>query len=265
MPQNPRSLQPALALAFLLLVTPQSHLAATNAPPTTLIATDLREARHAILVDGIHDDWKRLPFATIHAGGEEVAEVSMAFDHTHIYVAYRVRDASPMKNRFQDPTHHFKEGDAVDFMIGPWRPRPRTPIDGDARVLIVPDQEAAHVVVVYRQRATGADPQWSHTFSSPVRRIPFDSVRIYHDAQVVFLETEKGYLCEARIPISWLGFEALPERLIGDMGVLLSDEGGMRTTRRCNLINTSADTVSDVPTEAELTPDGWGEIVITRP
>ena len=254
----------SLSLSVSMLLTQLPVLAQTDPAPVSFSATDLRQGSHAIHVDGKHDDWKHLPFSTIRAGGEVVAQVAMAFDDTYIYVAYRVRDATPMMNRLQDPPHHFKEGDALDFMIGPWRPRPRHPIDGDARVLLVPVPDHP-VVVVYRQRAAAADPQWNHTFSSPIRRVSFDSVRIYHDPHVVSRRTNTGYASEARIPIAWLGLESLPERLIGDMGVLLSDEGGMRTTRRCNLIHTSADTVSDIPTEAELTPDGWGEILITQP
>lgn len=243
-----------------------SPLFAASPHARTMTISDLRQSANPVIqIDGSHREWKPLPYHSIKVGDSEQAQVGMAIDEENIYVSYRVIDTTPMQNRFQDPPNHFKEGDALDFMIGPWRQQPSNfPAAGDTRCLIVPFADFP-VVIIYQQVAPGSPPDQAHTFSSPVRQVRFDRVSLYYDVDVAVRETPYGYMCEARIPIEWLQWDEWPDRIIGDMGVLFSNDGGIFTAQRCNLINTLADTVSDLPTEAELTPAGWGELILTAP
>ncbi len=209
----------------------------------------------APIVDGDLADWDGVKFHTIVCGRQPTAAAALAHDRENLYLAYRVTDASPLMNRGQDPLHHFKEGDAVDLMFGPARDGRTKPVAGDLRLLLVP---AGPVAVLYRQVWPGGRPV---EFSSPVRRVTFDSVEVAADVAVKFVATATGYVCEARVPLATLGvtWEA-GRRLAGDLGVLLSNDGGLLTVQRCNLFHRLATTVSDIPTEVELTPGGWGEM-----
>jgi len=222
-------------------------------------AVNVRHAR--IKVDGDLRDWKAVPFRTIIGGREPVAEVAVAHDATNLYLAYRVTSATPLLNRGQDPLHHFKEGAAMDLHVGPWRDEPTTPGAGDLRLLLVPTTPEP-VAVLYRQVLPGAPAEEHVEFRSPVRTVTFDSVKPVPAVKVVFRKTATGYVCEAVVPLAVLGIESRPGlRLRGDVGVLLANDGGLLTAQRCNLFNRLATTVSDIPTEVELTPAGWGELV----
>ncbi len=234
-----------LALALVLLVVP------VFAEPLRIVD---RHGR-APVVDGDLADWDGVKFHTIVCGRQPTAVAAVAHDRENLFLAYRVTDPSPLLNRGQDPLHHFKEGDAVDLMLGPTRDGRATPVAGDLRLLLVP---TGPVAVLYRQVWPGGEPV---EFSSPVRKVKFDSVRELPDATVKFAKTATGYTVEARAPLATLGVRwQTGLKLAGDLGVLLSNDGGLLTVQRCNLFNQLATTVSDIPTEVELTPAGWGEM-----
>ncbi len=216
-------------------------------------------------MDGDDAEWVDLPATTIGDAASAVGRVSLAYDRDALYVRWRVADESPMRNRLQDPPNHFKEGDALDLMLGPWREAAGPlPVDGDLRLLVVPQADAPPVWL-YRQVDSRAAPGEAATFWSPVRAVRFDAVTERADVQAACAQTEEGYVCEARIPWTVLRFEPRPgARLRGDVGVLSSNDGGIMTDRRQYRFNTLATTVSDLPTEAELTPGGWGCLKFER-
>ncbi|MEI6085546.1 MAG: hypothetical protein WCS70_14775 [Verrucomicrobiota bacterium] len=219
--------------------------------------------RHAQppVADGDLTDWAGAKFQTIICGRAQAAEVALAHDATNLYLAYRITHSSPLHNRGQDAQHHFKEGAAVDLMLGPACEKPTTPQTGDLRLLLVPTQPKP-VAMLYRQVWPEALPEDRVEFRSPVRTVTFDSVREMPEVTVVFHKTPTGYVCEARVPYRALGITPRAgQTMRGDLGILLANDGGLLTSQRCNLFNQLATTVSDIPTEAELTPAGWGEFV----
>lgn len=82
------------------------------------------------------------------------------------------------------------------------------------------------------------------------------------NAKSAFNNMHVGYTGEIQIPIT-----ALPSRMQAngpekiDIGILLSNEGGLFTERRIYLFNRQATVVADIPTEAALNPDKWGTLI----
>ena len=54
-------------------------------------------------------------------------------------------------------------------------------------------------------------------------------------------------------------------RLPGDVGILQSDQNGVRTAGRLYRSDKSQTVISDLPSEARLTPALWGEFYVTEP
>ncbi len=215
-----------------------------------------------IVADGALADWRGVTFHTISNVAGPVAEVALAHDRHTLYLAAKVCDASPLLNRASDPLNYFKEGDAIDLRLGPWREPHNAVGAGDLRLLLVPGTGTAYAVL-YRQIDPNADPEGRVAFRSPVRSVTFDSVQECQEVKVVFKPAPGGYLCEAAIPLVRLGFEwKLGLRWLGDIGILQSNDGGMITAGRCYLFDPFAVCVTDVPTEAELNPARWGELVL---
>ena len=74
--------------------------------------------------------------------------------------------------------------------------------------------------------------------------------------KVEFGEDKNGSY-EIAVPLSVLGLEPKPGiRIKGDIGILRGN--GKQTTQRVYWTNKATAIVSDVPSEAELTPKLWG-------
>jgi hypothetical protein len=111
--------------------------------------------------------------------------------------------------------------------------------------------------VLYRPIAkTG--PKNSALFESPLRTLKFDDVEDVSQ----YLQLAKGTPAgdfEFSIPLAVLGLKPTPgSTLRGDMGLLRGD--GLRTTQRVYWSNKASGLVSDIPSEAELTPQLWGAL-----
>lgn len=204
--------------------------------------------------------WEKVPSKDITSGEILVARVGAAHDGEHLYLVYLVKDSSPLKNRGQDPQNHYKEGDNCDLMIGPFRSSVSGPGQGDLRLLFTPLDPP--VTTVYRQVHPGGDPDFKVEFKSPVRSVWMDLVSQMDGIEIVFGTVEGGYSCVAKVPFDQIGVKYAPGlKMIFDLGVLSSNDGGILTERRAYLYNQKANVVMDVPTEAELTPAEWGVAV----
>jgi len=193
-----------------------------------------------------------------------VGTVKATHDGTNLYIAWQVIDPlSPMKNAAQDWKTLFKQGDCVDLMIGPVTPEARPQaVQGDVRLLLAP-AETDSIAVLYQPVAAGAPVEARTPFESPVHQFTMDSVTRMDKAVVKFKPIEGGYCVELKLPFETLGVRySAGLHLLGDFGVLSSNEGGQLTERRCYLFNHLTNVVSDLPTEAELSPMNWGVIVL---
>uniref|UniRef100_E6Q088 NHL repeat containing protein n=1 Tax=mine drainage metagenome TaxID=410659 RepID=E6Q088_9ZZZZ len=192
--------------------------------------------------------WSQIP---------NVTEGALATAGGRLYAAYRSEDANLLKNSGTIPDAPFKTGGALDLMIGTnpaANPNRSGPVAGDLRLLVylVNGEPRA---TLYRAVVPGtARPV---PFSSPWQTIYLDQVvDVTKDLQFV----QQGGNYAFSIPLSVLGLRPRPgERIRADIGVLRGD--GQQTTERVYWSNKATNITSDVPSEAELTPNLWGEWV----
>ncbi len=221
-------------------------------------------------LDGKLDDWKDAEWMTVDDRGvaaffnsdskpyHVTATLRVAGDR--LYAAYRTEDAGLLKNA-GDPVAPFKTGGALDLMIGadakadPSRSSPGT---GDERLLVA-QVEGKTVALLYRAVVPGTrDPV---PFSSPWRTITLDQVEDVSD-RVQFAGTEGNF--EVSAPLSLLDLKPEPGTTIrGDIGILRGN--GFQTLQRVYWNNKATGITSDLPSEAMLTPNLWGEWRFTSP
>ena len=149
-------------------------------------------------------------------------------------------------------------------------PRRKQATAGDVRLLVAM-VKGQPVAVLYRPVAPGARGE-GVPFSSLLRTIRFDQVEDVSKQVTLARGTEtipaaKGKPettgpsgnFEFSIPLAVLGLKPRPgARIRGDVGVLRGS--GIETTQRAYWCNKAAGLVSDIPSEAELTPQLWGWI-----
>jgi len=98
-------------------------------------------------------------------------------------------------------------------------------------------------------------------FNAPWHGITFDQVADVTDQ--VQLEQDNAGNYQVTVPLSLLGLNPQPGMKIkGDIGVLRGN--GRETSARVYWANKATGIVSDVPTEAELTPGLWGTWEFTQ-
>ncbi len=235
-----------------------------NVPAAVLTVPDLRKQGNAVIrVDGNLEDWRGLAVHKLTAGKVTVGTVALAHDGKKLYVCYRVKDKTPLRNKGQDFKACFKEGDCVDLQLGTAAAPRARPAVGDLRVVFAPTRPDA-TTVVYKPLLPGAQADDRRTeFKSPIGSTVFDFVGKDKTCQVVFKVAAQGYICEAALPFATLGVK--PERglkVYGDIGVFASDQGGQTTTSRTYLFNRVATMTADLSVEARLTTPHWGTLVL---
>ncbi|WP_158800012.1 hypothetical protein [Pedobacter sp. L105] len=227
-----------------------------------------------VTVDGKLDDWTGADWASIDKRGvkayfnsyskpyDVAGAVTVSGDH--LYAAYRTGDAGLLKNSGEIPMAPFKTGGALDIMIGTdgtANPNRTAPVAGDLRLLITLLKGKPYALL-YRAVANGAKPTDKVPFSSPWRTITFDQVQDV-SAQVSFAASSAGDY-EISIPLSVLDLKPKAGLTIkGDIGILRGDN--TRTLSRVYWNNKATGIVSDVPSEAELTPNLWGTWKFVNP
>jgi hypothetical protein len=178
----------------------------------------------------------------------------------NLYAAFKVFKKGPYVNSAKDASQLFLTGDAVElrFRADPAaNPKDKKTIMGDCRV-VIGKKDGKDVAVLYRSLVPNAKSPV--VFRNPAgTEVVFDSVEILKDASVLITDTADGYVVEASLPIDFLGGNLWPSRIIpGDAGIIVADSTGRRVARICRF-NKDTQVVSDIPTEAALQPEKWGE------
>jgi hypothetical protein len=143
-------------------------------------------------------------------------------------------------------------------------PQRKSAAAGDMRLLIAL-VKGNPVAVLYRPVDPGGRKN-STLFESPLRTIRFDDVEdVSSSTQLVKQSNSSNANSPSdtsflfSIPLSVLGLKPAPGlALRGDIGVLRGD--GLKTVQRVYWSNKATGLVSDVPSEAELTPQLWGNL-----
>lgn len=215
-------------------------------------------------VDGKLDDWAGAQWATIDKRGvaayfnsnsqpyNVTAAVAVAGDR--LYAAFRTGDKDLLRNSGATANAPFKDGGALDLMIGAdpqADPNRRAPAAGDERLLVTV-VKGKTLALLYRAVVPGTREPVK--FSSPWRTITIDRVEDISQ-QVQLAGSEGDY--ELSVPLALLGLKpAAGVSIKGDIGILRGN--GFQTSQRVYWSNKATGIVADVPSEAELTPQLWG-------
>lgn len=237
-----------------------------------------------IKVDGSLDDWRDVAatpmltedYAKIH-GIPHNAAFRMAYDDTHLYLAYEVRGMGPLKNSGNQWDKLFKTGGAVDLCLGTdpaADPARKQAVAGDLRLLMT-WMGSKPIAVLYRPVAPKGAPSETDNrqsaienweVASPVWKLTFDLVKILDAAVLSRAGASDRYVVEAAVPLAELGIRlprgaaGYPVRLKLDWGVLATDAGGTVVLGRHYWANKATSVLSDAPSEAALHPDLWGHV-----
>ena len=236
-------------------------------------------------IDGALDDWPYDLFFTVnewHKTGfhvdEEVtdAQAAVAYDDTNLYVAAKVLDGSPMMNGADDLKTLFKHGDALDIQLqlDPNADPKRTgAMPGDVRILVT-RVKGQDIAMLYRYKDPAAPVDQHVKFTSPVDSIDIDSITQLTDAKIGIqvqaagvAADQMGWTMEIAIPWKSLGVgpPKIGGMMRGDIGVLRSDQNGVQTVDRQYWSGKSQKVTADLPSEARLAPNLWGQFYFTEP
>lgn len=231
-----------------------------------------------IAVNGSLDDWPDDLFVTIHDFWQHSlhtheliihSQGALAYDEKNLYVGVRSQGGYPPKNSAEDLQRLFKYGDAVDLTLGADStadPQRTGPAPGDLRILIS-QVKGRNVAMLYRYKATNADPAKRVHFKSPVSETWIDEVVELTDADISIGREQKGWALEAAIPWKSLGIDPpkVGTKLRGDIGLLQGDDQGIRTVNRLYWAGKSQTVISDLPSEARIAPALWGDLYFVEP
>jgi hypothetical protein len=225
-----------------------------------------RAAQPAV-IDGKANEWPELldDRATLlevrESERQRYGRVQARYDDTNLYLGYRVfANTGRMRNAGQDALLYFKTGDCVDLMLSPSN---GVRDAGNLRLLITQTGNQP-TGVLYVKSVPGTPAKARVPFGSPWRTIFFDRVEVQPaGVQAATGPIAGGYFVEVAIPWSLLGVKpAAGLKLKGDVGILYADNGGTITVSRQYWCNKNTNLVNDVPGEADLTPNLWGEFTL---
>ena len=225
-------------------------------------------------LDGRLAEWDPNQFVTIDERTQQQGDwqqkkaqtaVAMRIAGDRLYVALKTSDAHALDNSGASLPNLFKTGGAFDLMLGTdpsADPQRKSAGKGDLRLLVAL-VKGRPVAVLYRPVASGGQKN-STLFESPLRTIRFDDVEdVSHQVELVrggdisAASSSVNGDVEFSISLDVLGLKPAIGRVVrGDIGVLRGD--GQRTVQRVYWSNKATGLVSDIPSEAELTPQLWG-------
>jgi hypothetical protein len=234
----------------------------TTAAPTL---TDLRSLFDSLKVA----NWATIDHRITQIGwGQkpDVVEAAITIAGDRLIAAFHTNNPNLLRNSGAVANAPFKTGGALDLMIGAdphANPRRQAPVAGDVRLLVYLVNGKTKAML-YRAVVPGtANPV---PFSSPWRTITLDRVEDVSDlVQLKSMDGDAAGSFAFSIPLQALGLKPVAgEKIKADVGILRGD--GTQTLQRVYWSNKATGITSDVPSEAELTPDLWGEWVFqTKP
>ncbi len=229
-------------------------LRAGPAPPLKGIANTLGNADWATIDSRINQvGW---------SGKADVAQATVTLAGGRLFAVFRTSEPNLLLNANNVTNAPFKSGGALDLMLGvnPGAdPKRTTPVAGDLRLLVyqtsAPDGRQTHALL-YRAVVPGTTRPVP--FSSPAQTITLDQV--IDVSSEVELDSSSGPpgTFSFSVPLATLGLKPVAGQTIkADLGILRGN--GTQTLQRVYWSNKATGITSDVPSEAELTPDLWGQ------
>jgi hypothetical protein len=229
---------------------------ANNAPNTEPLIVGERSAPPS-LANNLAD-WQSASWATIDkrvdqhgdwGHSEALTQAAVAVTADHLYAAFKTGDPKLLTNA-GGTLPLFKTGGALDLMIGAGQ--------GGERLLVTTVGKKT-TAILYRPHVPGTKTE-PVAFSSPLRTVKFDRVDDV-SGQVQLTDDGTGNY-EISVPLSTLNLSPTASQSVkGDIGILRGN--GFETMQRVYWYNKSTGLVSDVPSEAELTPQLWGQWIFS--
>ncbi|MGB8355510.1 MAG: hypothetical protein WCD79_16550 [Chthoniobacteraceae bacterium] len=211
--------------------------------------------------------WSSVPVATLTRAGAPLATAQVGYDSEYIYAKIHVVDDTPLQNGGNDPNVVFKSGDVVGLDLGPAGDRNK-PALGDVRILAAKMQGQSRLIGMKAVSKLAKQPQQYMTPASGTKTLDF--VGDISGGRVVLTADadNKGYTALMTVPRSFVEFPITPGATIkGDVEVLLSGiktQGLQAVSRNWLYSGGHSETTmtDDIPTEAWLYPQYWGEVQI---
>ncbi len=218
-----------------------------STPTLDAVASKMKDAKWATIDRRITQvGWSQKP---------DLVEAAITIAGDRLFASFHSGDPKLLQNAGGVANAPFKTGGALDLMIGAnpnANPQRQSPVAGDIRLLVyqVAGQTKA---MLYRAVVSGTkDPV---PFSSPSRTITLDQVEDV--SGLVELSSSAGNYTFS-IPLKTIGLKPVAgEKIKADVGILRGN--GTQTTQRVYWNNKATGITSDVPSEAELVPNLWGE------
>lgn len=196
----------------------------------------------APVIDAKMDEWNDANFVSI----DDRTRAALAVSGGRLFAAFQTGDAKLLQNAGESTALLFKGGGALDLQLATR--------EGGMRLLVAQVNGKTRATL-YRPRVPGTTTA-KVKFSSPNRTISFDRVDDV-SAQITLKGDGKGFY-EMSFPLSLLEWKAEAGTIVrGDIGVLRGN--GFQTLQRVYWRNKASGLVSDVPSEAELSPHLWGD------
>ena len=176
-----------------------------------------------------------------------------------------VIDSTPMVNDADQAQLFFKGGDMAGILLGPDR-ESDTPSQGDIRIAAVMIKGIPKLLAM-KQKTLGAKAPFEY-YTPANGRILFDYVGEVTGGQLKIEKAKNGYIAIFAVPLSFLDFDIKKgTSLRGDIDLRYSGNGqrGVQAVSRNYLYtpdNPQTTMTDDIPTEAKLYPEYWGQIII---
>ncbi len=206
-------------------------------------------------VDGRLDDWAGAAWAAIDrrtqpqgdwGRSEQNIQAALAVSGGRLYAAWKTGDAGLLDSRPEALQNLFKSGGALDLMLDA--------IPGGERLLVT-RANGKTAAVLYRPHVPGTtEPVKFVSNMGTLKTTLIDRVDDV-SGQVALAGADGNY--ELSVPLSLLSLSPQAEQTLqGDIGLLRGN--GFQTLQRVYWHNKATGLVSDLASEAELTPQLWG-------
>jgi len=237
-------------------------------------AAEVAVAKTPLQFVAIHDPfsdekaWTNVSTSTILQSGQPLATMQLGYDSNFLYARAHVADPTPLQNSADNINTAFHGGDAVGLYLGSVLRNGEAPILGDIHILAANVGGKPRLIAMKPMTGLTTHPEQyvtpggGKTNFSFVGEIPGGKVTLVPDID------GQGYTAMFAVPRTFVELTLTPGTgLCGDAEVLLSGQAdrGLQTVSRHYLftpLNAKTNMIDDVPTEARLYPQYWGEAQI---
>ncbi len=235
------------------------------------IGMNIVPAPKKVVIDGKLDEWTLtapVNYCVDPNSFDQKVKTYAMWDDQNLYLAYEVRDSSPLKNNGSDPTSAFKTGDSMHFYLSTDKELKTKRAEGgpsDYHVLMSV-LDGKPLVYCFREKKSGTEKPV--IIKSPATSISIDWMGPVSDSEMAVQTAadKSGYSAEIRIP--WAFFDnykpSAGAKFAADAAVNFSDATGTKNVSKIWWHRGGAQTL-DIPTELRFDRNLWGEAVLRGP